>query len=244
MFEFLAQVNLNFGTHEALLSVIEKVVSYLSTLSNSFQTRGTALQKFAEIVKVVFSMSDGQSNILPSSLCQSSYVMEKMMDELSKFYRVHIQEESPKDSYKQSSTNTKSKRSKRTLSYWCFSPGYAMRDLIACGVRNLILTSGTLSPLASFTCELQVDFPITLQNTHVIDDHQIFVGVMTKGLSGRKLESTYKSRNDSQLTTELGKRTCFTSFQIHLMVVKAFPNLVLLQFSIHQGILLDFNVWL
>ena len=44
----------------------------------------------------------------------------------------------------------------RTLSYWCFSPGHAMSDLVSQGVRTIILTSGTLSPLDSFSSELQM----------------------------------------------------------------------------------------
>nr|KAG5688345.1 hypothetical protein BaRGS_027887 [Batillaria attramentaria] len=44
----------------------------------------------------------------------------------------------------------------RILSYWCFSPGYSMKDLMAHGVKSIILTSGTLSPISSFTMEMQV----------------------------------------------------------------------------------------
>ena len=44
----------------------------------------------------------------------------------------------------------------RTLSYWCFSPGHAMADLKAAGVRSIILTSGTLSPLSSFKMEMSM----------------------------------------------------------------------------------------
>eukprot|EP00603_Paraphysomonas_imperforata_P001407 CAMPEP_0114440758 /NCGR_PEP_ID=MMETSP0103-20121206/15968_1 /TAXON_ID=37642 ORGANISM="Paraphysomonas imperforata, Strain PA2" /NCGR_SAMPLE_ID=MMETSP0103 /ASSEMBLY_ACC=CAM_ASM_000201 /LENGTH=117 /DNA_ID=CAMNT_0001611739 /DNA_START=84 /DNA_END=434 /DNA_ORIENTATION=- len=39
------------------------------------------------------------------------------------------------------------KKTPRILNYWCFSPGAAMEDLKALGVRSLILTSGTLSPM-------------------------------------------------------------------------------------------------
>lgn len=42
------------------------------------------------------------------------------------------------------------------LSYWCFSPGFSMQDLVNQGVRCIILTSGTLSPLASFTSEMRM----------------------------------------------------------------------------------------
>ena len=44
----------------------------------------------------------------------------------------------------------------RTLSYWCFNPGLTMAELIEQGVRSLVLTSGTLSPLSSFKQELQM----------------------------------------------------------------------------------------
>lgn len=42
------------------------------------------------------------------------------------------------------------------LSYWCFSPGISMQELVRQGVRSIILTSGTLSPLSSFTSEMQM----------------------------------------------------------------------------------------
>lgn len=59
-----------------------------------------------------------------------------------------------------------------TLSYWCFQPGMAMRALLATGVRSVLLTSGTLSPLASFAAELQVPFRVQLENPHVVAREQ------------------------------------------------------------------------
>ena len=61
-----------------------------------------------------------------------------------------------------------------TLSYWCFQPGMAMRALLATGVRSVLLTSGTLSPLASFAAELQVPFRVQLENPHVIAREQVW----------------------------------------------------------------------
>ena len=48
-----------------------------------------------------------------------------------------------------------------------------MRDLVEEGARCVILTSGTLSPLSSFAAELQVPFPITLENPHIIASNQV-----------------------------------------------------------------------
>jgi len=47
-----------------------------------------------------------------------------------------------------------------------------MRSLEALKVRCILLTSGTLSPMDSFAQELQLEFPITLENPHVIADTQ------------------------------------------------------------------------
>ena len=44
----------------------------------------------------------------------------------------------------------------RVLSFWCFSPGVVMKELVRKGVRSIILTSGTLSPMASFIQEMQM----------------------------------------------------------------------------------------
>ncbi len=59
------------------------------------------------------------------------------------------------------------------LSYWCFQPGLAMRALQAMGVRSILLTSGTLSPLGGFAQELQLPFPVQLENPHVVDPKQV-----------------------------------------------------------------------
>ena len=42
------------------------------------------------------------------------------------------------------------------LSYWCFSPGVSLQDLLREGVRSIILTSGSLAPLSSFASGLQM----------------------------------------------------------------------------------------
>uniref|UniRef100_A0A8C6VDW4 Regulator of telomere elongation helicase 1 n=1 Tax=Naja naja TaxID=35670 RepID=A0A8C6VDW4_NAJNA len=72
----------------------------------------------------------------------------------------------------------------KILSYWCFSPGFSMQELARQGVRTIILTSGTLSPLSTFAMEMQIPFPVRLENPHVIDKHQIFnlVRIIPNGL--------------------------------------------------------------
>ena len=50
-------------------------------------------------------------------------------------------------------------RTARTLSFWCFNSGVAMRDLLKRGVRSVVLTSGTLAPLPPLAIELQTCAP-------------------------------------------------------------------------------------
>ena len=78
------------------------------------------------------------------------------------------------------------------LSYWCFQPGLAMRALQAMGVRSILLTSGTLSPLGGFAQELQLPFPVQLENPHVVDPKQVGArgqsdGATLQGLASHRM---------------------------------------------------------
>lgn len=47
-----------------------------------------------------------------------------------------------------------------------------MRDLLERNVHSIILTSGTLSPLAATITEIGIPINVQLQNSHVIKDNQ------------------------------------------------------------------------
>jgi len=72
----------------------------------------------------------------------------------------------------------------------------AMFDLMKTGIKNILLTSGTLSPLDSFAAELSLDFPVRLENPHVIDDWQVKCAVIKTGPDGTVLDASYKNRED------------------------------------------------
>jgi len=93
----------------------------------------------------------------------------------------------------------------RVLGYWCFHSGAAMRALKAAGVRSVLLTSGTLSPLGSFADELGLPFEYKLENPHVIDPQaQLLIGTFTKGPSGHELTSSYAQRESEEAKRDLG----------------------------------------
>ena len=88
-------------------------------------------------------------------------------------------------------------RSSTTLDYnyaahfWCLNPAVIF-DELKDTVRSIVLTSGTLSPMASFSSELNVDFPIQLEANHVIDKKQVWIGTLSHGPTGKVVKATYE----------------------------------------------------
>lgn len=88
---------------------------------------------------------------------------------------------------------------------WCLDPSVAMKDLAAYGIRSVILTSGTLSPLDTFASELQLPFPIRLENKHIVHSSQVCVNLVTRGPRNVPLNCSYQSRNQESYKTSLGE---------------------------------------
>nr|XP_047125665.1 regulator of telomere elongation helicase 1 isoform X2 [Hydra vulgaris]XP_047125666.1 regulator of telomere elongation helicase 1 isoform X2 [Hydra vulgaris] len=198
LFDELAKLNVTNNSKEQILETLEKMSGVLaSTKSKAFGGKNYALDKFASALKTMFMRVSEAS-------CETS------KDHLStqRFYKVHISAEDDKkqkslDAWAQSSKQTK-KYSARTLSYWCFNPGLTMKELRDQGVRSIILTSGTLSPLASLKAEFLIPFDVELENGHVIEKQQVFVGILPQGPDGKKLNSSYQSRSTSEYQVSLG----------------------------------------
>ena len=79
-----------------------------------------------------------------------------------------------------------------------------MRELARLGVRSIVLASGTLSPMGSYAAELALPFPVRLENPHVVDADQVFLGVLKAGVHGRPLNSSYAFRDTPEYKRELG----------------------------------------
>ncbi|MBN3310348.1 RTEL1 helicase, partial [Amia calva] len=184
IYELFKQVQLTFDTKSSILEALEQITGYLAGRAGIF-TNTTGLQKLADIIQIVFS-SD------PVEGAQGSEV-----ESIAKHYKVHIHRDTSFQKKKQTTdiwSSSSSKKQGNVLSYWCFSPGFSMQELVRQGVRSIILTSGTLSPLSSFTSEMQIPFPVSLENPHVIEKHQIFVGIVPKGPDSVQLSSAFDRR--------------------------------------------------
>ncbi|KAM9801201.1 Fanconi anemia group J protein [Neosynchiropus ocellatus] len=90
-----------------------------------------------------------------------------------------------------------------TLSFWCLNPAVTFSDLNGT-VRSIVLTSGTLSPMGSFSSELGVKFTIQLEANHVINKSQVWVGTVGTGPQGRKLCATFQHTETFAFQDEVG----------------------------------------
>ncbi|CAL8360145.1 unnamed protein product [Merluccius merluccius] len=90
-----------------------------------------------------------------------------------------------------------------TLSFWCLNPAVAFLDLGG-SVRTIVLTSGTLSPMGSFSSELGVKFSIQLEASHVIGKSQVWVGTVGAGPQGKKLLATFQHTETFSFQDEVG----------------------------------------
>ena len=127
-------------------------------------------------------------------------------------YKVFIceEEEAKKDygynrAQQASHSSGRSGTKKWVLNYWGFSPGTALLELKAVGVRQVLLASGTLSPMAAFRADLKLPFPVELQSPHVIElKKQVWVGAIGVGPGGKQLSSSYAVRESDVYKDELG----------------------------------------
>ena len=122
----------------------------------------------------------------------------------------------------------------RTLSYWCFAPSEAMRELSSLGVRSILVTSGTLSPLESYAMELDLEFPNRLENPHIISPSQIYVRVMGRGVSNKELTSSYERRQNNDYYIELGNTLASLSRVIPCGMLVFFPSYGVMETSIER----------
>ena len=61
-----------------------------------------------------------------------------------------------------------------SLGFWCMNPAVTFHELQE-ECRSVLLASGTLSPMDTFSSELGVDFPIQVEAPHVIGKDRVIV---------------------------------------------------------------------
>ncbi|XP_049839513.1 uncharacterized protein LOC126284553 isoform X2 [Schistocerca gregaria] len=90
------------------------------------------------------------------------------------------------------------------LDIWCHNSAVVFSELSSV-VRSLLLSSGTLSPMHSFSSELGVSFTNSLRGQHIVDSSQVFVRSVSKGPRGNLLSSEYKHARNLNYQDDLGE---------------------------------------
>ncbi|XP_043409344.1 regulator of telomere elongation helicase 1 isoform X4 [Prionailurus bengalensis] len=220
IFELFAEAQITFQTKGCILDSLDQIIQHLAGRTGPF-TNTAGLQKLSDIIQIVFSADPAEgvsSSVMGPGVSQSYKVGAAsgtggtlglglgMLSPLSLQVHIHPDAGHQRTARRSDAWNaTAARKQGKVLSYWCFSPGHSMRELVRQGVRTLILTSGTLAPVSSFALELQIPFPVCLENPHVIDKHQIWVGIVPKGPDGAQLSSAFDKRFSDACLSSLGK---------------------------------------
>ncbi|XP_050926955.1 regulator of telomere elongation helicase 1 isoform X2 [Lates calcarifer] len=219
IYELLEGAHLTYNSKMAVSEALEQIIGYLTGKTGIFLNT-SGLQKVADIIQLVFCGEPSEKD------------RQQQMQSNTAHFKVHIHRDTSYHRKKQSTdvwASSSPKKQGNVLSYWCFSPGFSMQDLVNQGVRCIILTSGTLSPLSSFTSEMRIEFPVCLENSHVIERDQIFVSIIERGPDGVQLSSAFDRRFVPENMASLGNTVANLSRVVPHGLLVFFPSFPLME---------------
>uniref|UniRef100_UPI0037E8D6A8 regulator of telomere elongation helicase 1 n=1 Tax=Semicossyphus pulcher TaxID=241346 RepID=UPI0037E8D6A8 len=218
IYELLERAHLTYDTKTPVYEALEQISGYLAGQPGIFLNT-SGLQKLSDIIQLVFCGEPSDKD------------RQQKMQSNTAHFKVHIHRDNSNQKKKNTDVwaTSSSKKQGNILSYWCFSPGFSMQDLKNQEVRCIILTSGTLSPLTSFTSEMRIEFPVTLENGHVIERDQIFVSVIDRGPDRVELSSAFDRRFVPENMASLGNTVANLSRVVPHGLLVFFPSFPLME---------------
>lgn len=217
IFKILESAGINDKSQQHVVSLLDRLIQFMTiSKDNPFQRTGTGLQLLQDLLMLVFQN-----------------VSEEFKENINRCFKVHLLCEVEKrkggtrDTWLSKATS-KEKTSCRVLSFWCFSPNFAMQSLLEQGIRCIILTSGTLAPLKPLITELGINVGVQLENPHVVTNKQICVKILGTGPDGVLLNSGYQNRNNDKYINSLGMAIINISRQIPNGLLIFYPSYALM----------------
>ena len=134
---------------------------------------------------------------------------------------------------------SKNKKLIRTLKILCFNPGFCFKKLTNLQPYTILLTSGTLTPISGIEQELNIRFPIQLENKHIISKEQILFSIISSSnLNNQSITYNfdYNHRFDDNIINQLGKSL--------LALSKIIPGGILIFFSSYSYMMNCYQLWL
>ncbi|KAH9419773.1 Regulator of telomere elongation helicase 1 [Dermatophagoides pteronyssinus] len=194
IFNILHRVNLNHEHIELVTSICEKINTVVMSATTAYLSNQTiaALSSVCSFLEIV----------QPFTLVKEGETLSSKKLDFIKNYKLYT--EIDKESHYQKTWLNTSVPNGWTVYLWCMSPSVAIQSLKRAGIYNLIITSGTLSPLESFELEMGIPFKVKLQNSHVISDNQLSIQLIAKDPNGHELRGSYDRRDDLKYYSGLG----------------------------------------
>lgn len=195
IFELLEAAKFSMGNHKVIVKLVDSLVQFLTVIAEStaFGKKGFGLQKLNDLLTIVFADRE-----------------EDYHERIMRCYRVHVEiEEAQKVGARDKdgwitpklTTTTKSK----VVSYWCFSPNFAMRLLLEKNTRCIIMTSGTLAPMGPLISEMGIPVGVQLENPHIVKADQVLVQIVGQGPDKEPLVSNFQNRSNPKYLQSLGR---------------------------------------
>lgn len=183
----------NLTFHIAIITKIE------IALETQFET--TSL--LSDYIDVLVTIKELYENYQTSILSNN----KNMLVNNYKFFLNDVEESSAK--FKHGKLQMAAPTKIRKLFIYCMNPGFCFKEILDSNIHSLIITSGTLSPIEGMESELKCNFPVKLENTHVVDNCQINFSIMKSGLSSNNNKVNFKfdanSRNNKEMLEALGR---------------------------------------
>ncbi|VVC45636.1 Hypothetical protein CINCED_3A003007 [Cinara cedri] len=226
VFRLLQGADINPSNMSKFISFLNAVILYMSSSNISpHQPKEACLNKFQQFLECVLQSLGSTGD-------------PKNTD---KYFRTYIQLEQIKYKPKNDTNKLKELKKGKTIHFWCFSPGFGMRDLLDKNVHSIIITSGTLSPLRATISEIGIPVNVQLQNSHVIKSNQVCASVIKTGPNNKPLICNYNNRNNSDFLISLGQTLVNFSRIIPGGTLVFFPSYPFLEHCINywQGC----NIW-
>ncbi|CAJ0610253.1 unnamed protein product [Cylicocyclus nassatus] len=189
---------ISFDRADAYINLLTNVIDYLqkeTDLKPSCAERGKNLEMLRNFISVVYmSLSkEAALSITNKKLPNGSNIKSAKIDMDAKRVGRHFK------LYMVKEEGTSTKPARTTVNFWCFTSAIAMRSLKMNGVRTIIVTSGTLSPLVNFTKNIGLEFGSTLENEHAAKGDQVLAAIVCRSpINQFILNGSFTKRHDDK----------------------------------------------
>ncbi|WKY14618.1 hypothetical protein Q1695_000279 [Nippostrongylus brasiliensis] len=183
----------SFDKADAICKLLSNITDYVEQKNESTE-RGKNLALMKDFISVVYtSLSKEAATAIAQSEtgATASNASKVSIDpkRIGKHFKLYVVHDDGSDEKPESTT----------LKFWCFSSSIAMRALKVNGVRTVIVTSGTLSPLSTFTRNIGLNFGSTLENEHAAKGNQVIAGLIKSSpMKNYALNGSYAKRESME----------------------------------------------